>query len=66
LPILLTAEAIRRAGASRVSIAGSIGPVVTIWLGHIFLNEPITALQMAGAGLVLGGVGLVTVGSGDV
>lgn len=66
LPIFLTVEAIRRAGASRVSIAGSIGPVVTIGLAHIFLDEPITLLQMAGAALVLGGVGLITAGSGDV
>ncbi len=60
LPIFLTVEAIRRSGASRVSIAGSIGPIITIWLGYIFLDEPITALQIAGAVLVLGGVGLIT------
>ena len=61
LPIFLTAEAIRRAGASRVSIAGSIGPIVTIWMGHEFLSEPITLMQMAGAALVLAGVSLITV-----
>lgn len=61
LPIFFTVEAIRRSGASRVSIAGSIGPIITIWLGHVFLDEPITALQIAGAALVLGGVGLITV-----
>lgn len=60
LPIFLTAEAIRRSGASRVSIAASIGPIITIWLGHIFLGEPVTIMQMAGAALVLGGVGLIT------
>ena len=66
LPIFLTVEAIRRAGASRVSIVGSIGPIVTIWLGHIFLGEPVTLLQMTGAVLVLGGVGLITVSGGDI
>ena len=66
LPIFLTAEAIRRSGASRVSIAGSIGPIITIWLGHIFLGEAITVMQMAGAALVLGGVGLITVSGSDV
>jgi drug/metabolite transporter (DMT)-like permease len=60
LPIFLTAEAIRRAGASRVSIAGSVGPIVTIYLGHVFLGEPITPMQIAGAGFVLAGVGLIT------
>ena len=67
LPIFMTVEAIRRAGASRVSIAGSIGPIITIWLGHIFLGEAVTAMQLAGAALVLGGVGLITVsGPGEV
>ena len=66
LPIFLTAEAIRRAGAGRVSIAGSIGPIVTIYLGHIFLGEAITVMQMVGAALVLGGVGLITVSGSDV
>ena len=66
LPIFLTVEAIRRSGASRVSIAGSIGPIITIWLGHIFLGEPVTLMQMAGAVLVLGGVGLITVSGGDI
>jgi drug/metabolite transporter (DMT)-like permease len=61
LPIFLTIEAIRLVGASRVSIAGSVGPIVTIWLGHIFLDEPVTWLQMGGAALVLAGVGLITV-----
>jgi drug/metabolite transporter (DMT)-like permease len=66
LPIFLTVEAIRRVGASRVSIAGSIGPIVTIWLGHIFLNEPVTWMQIGGAALVLTGVGLISVTRGDV
>ena len=66
LPIFLTVEAIRRAGASRVSIAGSIGPIVTIGLGHIFLGEPITLMQVTGAALVLGGVGLITLHDGNV
>lgn len=66
LPIFLTVEAVRRVGASRVSIAGSIGPIVTIWLGHLFLGEPVTVMQMAGAALVLSGVGLITVGGGKV
>ena len=66
LPIFLTAEAIRRAGPGRVSIAGSIGPIVTIGLGHVFLDEPITLLQMFGAALVLGGVTLIAVSAADV
>jgi drug/metabolite transporter (DMT)-like permease len=35
---------------------GSVGPVATIFLGFFFLGEPITAVQVAGAVLVLAGV----------
>lgn len=60
LPIFLTSEALKRIGANRMSIVGSIGPIITIWLGYWFLGEPITAIQLAGTALVLAGVGLVS------
>jgi drug/metabolite transporter (DMT)-like permease len=56
LPIILTSEGIRRLGASHASIVGAVGPVATIFLGAMFLDEPITAVQLAGAALVLAGV----------
>jgi drug/metabolite transporter (DMT)-like permease len=56
MPIVLTSEGIRRIGASHASIVGSVGPVATIFLGFFFLGEPITAVQVAGAVLVLAGV----------
>ena len=56
LPIVLTSEGIRRIGASHASIVASIGPIATIFLGAMFLDEPITALQLLGAGLVLAGI----------
>jgi drug/metabolite transporter (DMT)-like permease len=56
LPIVLTAEGIRRVGASHASIVASVGPVATIFLGFVFLGEEITAIQLAGAALVLAGV----------
>jgi drug/metabolite transporter (DMT)-like permease len=56
LPIVLTSEGIRRIGASHASIIGSVGPIATIFLGYFFLDEPITAVQMAGAALVMAGV----------
>ena len=56
LPIVLTSEGIRRIGASHASIIASIGPVATIFLGAWFLAEPITALQLVGAALVMAGV----------
>jgi drug/metabolite transporter (DMT)-like permease len=56
LPIAMTAEGIRRIGASRASVIGSVGPIATIFLGLVFLGEPITLIQLFGAALVMGGV----------
>jgi len=60
LPTWLVAEAIRRIGANASSLVGSLGPVFTIGLGAAILGEPVHALQLAGAVLVLAGVMLVT------
>ena len=56
LPIVMTMEGIRRIGAPHASIVASVGPMATIFLGAIFLGERITAVQVAGASLVLAGV----------
>jgi drug/metabolite transporter (DMT)-like permease len=60
LPIFLTSEALRRIGSNRMAIVGSIGPILTIWLGYWILGEPITAVQLLGTGFVLAGVTLVS------
>jgi drug/metabolite transporter (DMT)-like permease len=60
LPTWLITESIRRMGANAASLVGSLGPVFTIGLGAMILGEPIHAIQLAGAALVLGGVMLVT------
>jgi len=60
LPTWLIAESIRRMGANAASLVGSLGPVFTIGFGATMLGEPIDALQLVGAALVLGGVLLVT------
>jgi drug/metabolite transporter (DMT)-like permease len=60
LPSVLLAEAIKRIGAGQVALIGSTGPILTIYLGVALLGEPATAIQLLGAGLVLGGVLLVT------
>ena len=60
LPTYLVAEAIKRIGANRTSLLGSLGPLFTIGLGFWILGEPVTAIQLAGAALVLAGVTLVT------
>ncbi|MEO8345499.1 MAG: DMT family transporter [Betaproteobacteria bacterium] len=64
LPTWLIAESIRRMGANSASLVGSLGPVFTIGLGAVILGEPVHAIQLAGAALVLGGVMLVTMNAG--
>lgn len=59
MPIWLMAEGVKRIGASQVSMISAIGPIITIYLGWLMLNEPVTTIQIAGALLVLAGVLLV-------
>ena len=59
LPLWMMAEGIRRIGANQSSLLSSIGPVATIVLAAILLDEPISIVQICGAALVLGGVWLV-------
>jgi drug/metabolite transporter (DMT)-like permease len=60
LPVFMTAEALKRIGASQVAMIGALGPVSTIALGWLGLDEALTTLQLAGAALVLAGVLLVS------
>jgi drug/metabolite transporter (DMT)-like permease len=60
LPTWMIAESIRRIGASTASLIGSLGPLFTIGFGALLLDEPVNALQLAGVGLVLWGVILVS------
>ena len=63
LPAALMSEGLRRIGSHQSATVGSMGPVSTILLGHVFLGELLTGLQLAGAALVLAGVTLVTLKS---
>lgn len=59
LPVFMTSGAIRRIGASRTALIGTIGPMLTIFFGSWLLDEPLTWWQMGGAALVLAGVLLI-------
>jgi drug/metabolite transporter (DMT)-like permease len=59
LPTFMISAAIRQIGAQRVGLIGTIGPVATILLGAWLLDEPVSAMQLTGAALVIGGVVLV-------
>ena len=60
LPTWLMAEALKRIGANRAALVGSLGPVFTIALGFLLLDEPLHPIQFAGVALVLAGVWQVT------
>lgn len=60
LPAFLLGAGIRKIGANRASLISSIGPVTTIFLAYIFLNEPISSIQIFGSLFVLVGVLLVS------
>jgi drug/metabolite transporter (DMT)-like permease len=61
LPVFMTSEALRRIGANHVAMLGALGPVSTVFLGWVGLDETLTPLQALGASLVLAGVILVSV-----
>lgn len=58
-PVVLTMLAVARLGSPIVSQVGMVGPVATVGLGYWFLNEPVTAIQLSGAALVIIGIFLV-------
>jgi len=59
VPMLLIMIAINRIGSPLVAQAGILGPVSTLLMGWVVLSEPITWIQIAGMGLVMGAMWLL-------
>lgn len=59
-PVFLTMIAVARIGAATASQAGMIGPVSTLFMGALILDEPVTVIQLAGTTLVLSGIYLLS------
>ena len=59
LPSFMVSEAIARIGAARTSIVGTAGPIVTIGLAVLVLDEAFGWVHLMGMALVLVGVGLL-------
>lgn len=59
LPVVMTMVAVARIGAGTASQAGMVGPVSTLFLGAVLLNEPVTGFQLCGTALVLAGIYLL-------
>lgn len=63
IPVFAQSAAIRRIGAGRAVLIGTVGPLMTIALGWWLLGEAMSVWQLAGAALVVAGVLLVSLRS---
>ena len=63
VPVFLLSFSIHRIGSGSASLIGSIGPVSTIFMAYIFLNESVSLLQIVGSSLVLVGVLIISLNS---
>jgi len=61
IPSFLISAGIKRIGAGNAAIIGGIGPVSTIVLASIFLNETFSTAQIVGTALVIFGVIYISV-----
>jgi drug/metabolite transporter (DMT)-like permease len=59
-PAFLMNAGIRRMGADHASIIGTVGPVATLAMAYVLLDETLDTPQIIGSILVLGGVMLVS------
>ncbi|GHN00134.1 permease [Cytophagales bacterium WSM2-2] len=59
VPSYLITTAINRIGSENVAIVSSVGPVSTIILANIFLDESVTTWQLIGTALILFGVFII-------
>lgn len=60
IPSFMISEAISRVGSAQTGIVGTLGPVITILLAIVILNEPFTLYHLAGIALVMTGVLMLT------
>ena len=60
LPLWFMAEGLKRIGPNRASLVACIGPIATMVMAWMFLDEPITPVQSAGAAFVLAGVVIIS------
>jgi drug/metabolite transporter (DMT)-like permease len=60
LPVFMIMGAVSRIGPPLASQLGMLGPVSVLFLAFWFLGEPITSWQLAGTGLVLAGIFVLT------
>jgi len=55
-PVLMIMMAVERIGPGATSQAGMVGPIATLLMGVLILDEPFTIWVLAGASLVIAGI----------
>lgn len=60
IPVFMQSAAIKAIGAGRASMVGMVGPLATIAFSWVLLDEAISVWQIAGAGIVILGVVLLS------
>lgn len=60
IPTFLLSEGLRKVGATNGSLIAGIGPVSTVVMGYLILNETIGWNEFIGSALVIGGVVLIS------
>jgi drug/metabolite transporter (DMT)-like permease len=65
VPGLLQAEGMRRVGAQRGAIGSTIGPVTTIVLAALFLNERLNAWQLLGSAMIVCSILVLSLGKSE-
>lgn len=60
IPAFLMSAGIHHLGAGPASIISSLGPVMTIFLAYLYLDEQLTKVQILGAALVIAGIFVVS------
>jgi drug/metabolite transporter (DMT)-like permease len=59
IPSYLVTAGVKRIGPDNTAVIGSIGPVSTLFMAYLFLDEKIAASQMVGTAFILVGVLLI-------
>jgi drug/metabolite transporter (DMT)-like permease len=60
VPVFAQSAAIRRIGSGQAALVGMVGPLLTIVLAWLLLNEGFSTAQMVGVALVVAGVAAVS------
>jgi drug/metabolite transporter (DMT)-like permease len=60
IPIFCVMMAIDRIGSGPVALLGAVGPVSTIAMAAAWLGEPVSAIQLAGTGIVLSAIAILS------